>query len=234
MHKKCNFILFVLLTVITGSSFGQVDSVTVSKVSIINSDTLVKGIYWSYHEFKRNEPFITDSFEIIPASSTSSGVHSIEHLHQDRFRDRVHFLYKHSNTVENASRYFGYCDGKTAYMSFDRFHPISVIGSICLVRINERKSPANSFAIAGFLGGLVGVAIVAAINQDGKGIGVIDDWFILDLETGDFVPIHEHALMDIFYKQDKELLKEYKKVKGKGKLETMLYYVWKFNERNPL
>ena len=87
--------------------------------------------------------------------------------------------------------------------------------------------------MAGLAGGLIGLGIAAAIDESG-GLGKVDDWFVLDMYSGSFNPIHPIYLNPIFRKYDKELFKEFRAAKKKRKLETMIEFVLRFNNRNPM
>lgn len=222
---------FFTLLALTKSFFciGQSDT-------IINHfpDSLIKGIYWSYHDLLKNRPYYTDTFNILYANNARQYAHRFPEW-QEFYSvnvDRVAYHKKGKFVFSDAGEFFGYSDGKVAYISLKRFHPINIFGPICLVHMVEQGSKSD-YGMAGLAGGLIGLGIAAAIDQGG-GMGKVDDWFVLDLYTGHFDPIDPMYLNPIFRQHDKELYKEFKSVKKRRKLETMIEFVLRFNDRNQM
>lgn len=213
--------------------FGRLDVTAQEKYNHF-PDTLVKGIYWSYHDLVENAPFYTDTFHVLYANNARMGSHRFpewEYFYSVN-EDRVAYKPKDEYRFKDGSYFFGYSDGENVYISFKRFHPLTIFGPISLINVVEDGTRSDYFT-AGFAGGLIGLAVAAAINEGG-GYGKVDDWFVIDLYSGSIEPIHPIYLNPIFRKYDKELYKEFKQTKKRNKLETMIDFVLRFNERNPM
>lgn len=197
-------------------------------------DSLVKGIYWSYRDLIRNLPYYRDEFQILYANNARLRRYRFPEWERfyDVNTDRVAYLKDQEQRFKDASYFFGYCDGENIFISFKRFHRLNILGPISLIHVVEAGSKSD-YGVAGVAGGLVGVAIAAAIDEGG-GMGKVDDWFILDLYSGLVNPIHPIYLSPLFRRNDKELYQEFKKTKKRGNLETMIEFVIRFNERNPM
>lgn len=198
----------------------------------IPKDTLVKGLYWSYHDMVANRPFYTDSFRILYANNARQGTYRHPDLKEyyNKTKDRVEYVRKNGlYGVDDGDRLLGYCDGKQIFVSFNRFHVLQEYGAICLVNVKE----SGSLGEIGAAFGIVGYLIQQQVDQ-GQNFGKVDDWYIIDQSLGKVNPIHPIYLDPIFRKFDKELYKEFKKTKKPRQLETMLEFVVRFNQRNPI
>ncbi|MBI1288112.1 MAG: hypothetical protein GC178_11120 [Flavobacteriales bacterium] len=215
----------------------QVDSVTVEKVSIINAKHKVEGIYQTFDEFRRNEPFYTDSFTILPAEISTA-----EDENSGVFGGFGNSALDYIDCVESeletkplrhppfGSRYFGYCKNDTVYIGFWRFHPITEWGHLTLIHVSELRYHQNSGSwMAGGAGG-------APTFSPGFGgmVRSVNKWFVLDYMTGDIASISTLLLKDKFNKWDKELYQEYRKTKNKNSESVQLEFLRKFNERHPI
>ena len=196
-------------------------------------DSLVKGIYKSYHDLAENAPFYTDTFSILHANDARSG--NFMFLEWEFYynvdNDRVVYEPKGKFKVKDASSFFGYSDGNKIYISFKQFHPLTIFGPISLIKVLEKRPKGDSGIVFPF-GGLLSYGIEAAINSGEY--GTVDDWFVVDLYSGTIDPIHPIYLNPIFRKHDKELYQEFRKNKQCNKLETMIDFVVRFNERNSM
>ena len=166
--------LIVLCLLISRSfiSYGQIDSLNSRKAY---PDSLVKGIYWSYHDLLKNRPYYTDTFNILYANNARQYSYRFPEWQQfySVNADRVAYLRKGEYAFKDAEEFFGYSDGEVAYISLKRFHPINIFGPICLIHIVEKGSKSD-YGMAGLAGGLIGLGIAAAIDEGG-GMGKVDD-----------------------------------------------------------
>jgi len=236
MYKRVFLFLLTITCLGSSKSFAQVDSVTVDKVSIINAKHKVEGIYKTFDEFRRNQPFYTDSFEIIP-SPVSLNANEIDWFGNkiEYYLDKVEYSGIKKRTVKRqfglsfSSNFFGYCFNDTVYIAFWRFHPIVEFGHLSLIRVNEDRFHQNS---GGWSGG--GMGNTATFGGVGGMVRHVSKYFVLDYMTGELISINTFFLKDKFKLWDKELYQEYKKTKHKNNLEIQLKFVRKFNERNPI
>lgn len=216
----------------------QVDSLTVKKVSIINAKHKVEGIYKTFDEFRRNEPFYTDSFTILPAEiSTAEDENSgVFGGFGNSTLDYIDYVESELETKPLrrppfSSRYFGYCKNDTVYIGFWRFHPITEWGHLTLIYVYELRYHRSGGAM--MPGGAGGVPSFSP----GFGGGMetlVNKWFVLDYMTGDITSISTLLLKDKFNKWDQELYQEYRKSKNKNSESVQLEFLRKFNERNPI
>lgn len=235
MFKHSLSLTFLLLTFCNLLVLGQVDSITVEKVSIINAKHKVEGIYRTFDEFRRNEPFYTDTFTIIPAGDATGTKNEAkrfisQHSFSQGYVDHVDIDGKPKPTRNGftGQRFFGYCRGDNLYIGFWRFHRIDDFGHLSLIRVVEYRYHQSAPSSSPGFGG-------SAINFPGGGMEFLfKKWFVLDYMTGELYAINTFSLLDKFEKWDKELYKEYRKTKGRNKLEVQLEFVRKFNQRNPI
>ena len=210
----------------------QVDSVTVEKISIINAKHKVDGIYKTFDEFRRNQPFYTDTFRVIPSRDVTGSKNEVENIFGSRMLNYVDYLEFNEKkqpirTGFTGHRFFGYCKNGTVRLGFWRFHRIDEFGHLSLIRVVEYRLHQGVNGSMPRAGGTMG------FNAGGIET-LFKKWFVLDYMTGELYAIDTYTLLDKFEKWDKELYKEYRKTKDKNKLEIQLEFVRKFNERNPI
>lgn len=216
-------LLFIFLTCYYNTS-AQVDSVTVEKVSIINAEHKVEGIYKTFDEFRRNQPFYTDSFRVLSARfQFEDTIYPFDNFDVDpdkAYQDRLEYegkteSNKYGYFFQN-HRFFGFCKNDTVFVGFWKFHPIIELGHLSLIRVQEYRYTRNTRMM------------------NGGGTRTFDKYMVLDFATGDITPISTFDLLDKFGYADPKLWKEYKKANRKRSLKVQIEYLKEFNERNPI
>lgn len=244
--KSVILLLLFVLSVPT-VSYSQVDSVTVDRVSFINAKHRVNGIYRTFDEFRRNEPFFTDSFIVIKAGS------SADEKAGKRYRDELAFTNENGKDKQQGSqRFFGYCLNDTVHIAFWKFHPIVELGHLSLIRVKEFRPDYqynNPFPHPGInLQPMPSpppprMNFPSRFGPDDSRYNEMDEhmfdrwidkWFVLDYMTGELESINTMSLLDKFELWDKELYKEFRKNKNRNSESVQRSYVRKFNERQPI
>lgn len=233
-----NFLLSVLL-LIPFVVRSQVDSVTVEKVSIINAKHKVNGIYRTFDEFRRNEPFYTDSFKVLIAD------HS-DRIMINRFVDELVFRDENDKLKQQgAKRFFGFCRNDTVYLTLQVFHltyasagfyPIVQMGHLSVIQLKKHIGTPMGDGTTVIGGGLVGFSpipfpfIFPIIVKDVP----VEKLFVLDYMSGSVFQLSTILLLNKFEKWDRQLYKEFRKSKTKRETETQIEFLRKFNQRHPI
>jgi hypothetical protein len=207
----------------------------------------VEGIYKTFDEFRRNQPFYTDDFEVLRADPDDNVI-------INRYRDEIVYKPKSEKPEKQhgTNRFFGYCENDTVYVAFWKFHPILEFGHLSLIKVYEERP--NNYYHDPFFNQHMHQPMIQPTppprpsfpshfgpNPEGYEpteeqvfSRIVDKWFVLDYMTGDLYSISTMMLKEKFHAWDKELFKEYKKRKDKRDLEVQLGYLRKFNQRNPI
>jgi hypothetical protein len=239
-------LLFIFLTCYYNTS-AQVDSVTVEKVSIINAKHKLEGLYKTFTEFRRNQPFYTDSFKILAARPD-------DEVLINQYRDEVVFTTENGKRKQQGTmRFFGYCSGDSVYLAFWKFHPVLEFGHLSIIKVEEWR-PENHYYSPFPHQPMMNMPAPAPpprpsfpsnFNNFGPSAPdaeldnwgfkkLVNKWFILDYMTGDLYSVNTFALLDKFKLWDKELYREYKRTKFRREAAIQLRFVRKFNKRNPI
>ncbi|MCB9185922.1 MAG: hypothetical protein H6601_04170 [Flavobacteriales bacterium] len=230
MFRNLLLLLFFSLNLSGLDAVGQVDSLTVEKVSIINAKHKVEGIYRTFDEFRRNEPFHTSEYTLIEAKPG-------DNVMVNRFRDELSFKDKAGNQKQlGSSKFFGYCRNDTVYISFWKFHPITEWGHLILIHVIENQPQYLNPSARPYSHEKIDTTKSRSKfrNNHPQGDVLTDRWYVLDYMTGDMYTIHTYTLLEKFEKWDLELFKQFKRAKRKFKTETQLEFIRRFNERNPI
>jgi hypothetical protein len=194
------------------------------KVSIINAKRKVEGIYKTFDEFRRNQPFYTDSFNILEAEfkfeDTIYPFDNILVLVDRKYMDRVEYDGKMEGTryghFHQNQRFYGYCKNDSVYLASWKFHPFLELGHLSLIRVKELQ--------------LVRTSLILETGRTKS----FDKYMVLDFSDGRFYPISTAELFSKFALYDQDLWHQYKKAKRKRSLRVQIEYLKKFNERNPI
>lgn len=224
MIHRLGILVSTVILLIACNAFGQVDSVTVEKVSIINAKRKVDGIYKTFDEFRRNEPFYTDSFRVISSEfQFEDTIYPFDNLTivvEEAYQDRLQYADKTESTrygeFYQNSRFFGYCKNDTVYVAFWKFHPIVELGHLSLIVVKEYRFTKNTSAMGG------------------GGTRSVEKYMVLDFTTGSLNALSTSDLLYKFEFIDPELWMEFKKAKRNRSIEVQTKYLKKFNEKHPI
>lgn len=226
-------VLVILLLVDPQQSLAQVDSVTVSKPSILNADTLIQGIYKTFDEFRRNKPFHTGEFKILKANRTDKV------LINGNNDELIYQNIKGKTKQHGAQRFFGYCQNDTIRITtrfrYDRFGhgnytsvcfcPIKELGHLSIIRFYRPIGlPISSRTI-------VGSDFAAPVIQDDL---PFEKLYILDFMTGEISTLRYYILHDKFSAWDRTLYAELHRSDSRNDPKLLIEFVRRFNERNPI
>ncbi|MBL4585727.1 MAG: hypothetical protein JKX84_01515 [Flavobacteriales bacterium] len=240
MTLRISSFFLIFLFCCTAKLSAQVDSVNVNSVSIINAKKKLNGLYRNFDEFRRNEPFHTDSFAILRSKPDDK-------VWVNQFRDEVFYTDSaEKSRQQGTTRFFGYCRDDTVFLAFYKFHPILDLGHLSLIHVKELRPVNQSFnqfpinhgqhTPSHHNFGTHGPSPPDFIPEDQPQnyTKLFDKWFVLDYMTGDIYPISTLSLKAKFELWDVELYQVYRKRKDRRELNVQLEFVRKFNKRNSI
>lgn len=219
--------IFVLIFVCV-NSYAQVDSLTLEKVSIINVKHKVEGIYRTFDEFRRNKPFYTDSFEVLPFGRS-------ENVMVNRWNDEIIYTNKNGKLKQHgAQRFFGYCNSDSVFLSIKytyygfkshSFCPVVELGHLTAIRFKRKIGTPTG-------GG-------KAMFSTPMGPAVIEDvpferLYILDFSTGEIFRLSYVLIKDKLKAWDNPLYEQLQATEDRKELSMLMRFIKSFNERNPI
>lgn len=227
-------LFLIVLFVIPLVGYSQVDSLTAQTVSIINAQHKMEGIYKTFEEFRRNKPFYTDSFEVLPFGRG-------DQVMINTWNDELVYRNEDGKTKQQgAQRFFGFCRSDTIFVSTIFWHhgftcrsfcPIIELGNLSLVRFYKKIGIPVDDSTTMIPAMPIAKVLSPHIYLDDV---PFEKFYVLDFMTGEFISVNTFFLKTKFELWDKELFNEYRKRKDKNDLSTQLEFVRKFNERNPI
>ena len=231
MSCRVFFLIFVLVSVhFRVQSQIHPDSLTVAKVSLINAEEKVEGVYKTFDEFRRNQPSYTGSFEVLPGRVNDNDLYWNEIGNRDDYFDLL--VFHDTNDTIKCNKLFGYCRSDTVYLSFWKFHPILQLGHLSLILTNElRYMDVGNLSGYSYRMDLVGRPPIVLHPNNTKRFIL---WYVLDYRTGEVFKLSDWSLGEEIRKWDRQLHKEFKRSSGKKNIEVRLEVIRKFNKKYPI
>jgi hypothetical protein len=212
MKKIVNIFILPAFIFYGSNMFSQPDS-----VKYTSEFNFVEGIYFSFDDFKRNEPSIKGD-AIISTKST----YRLLYDSYDKADYIAYYDVLGNKQKLKRNEVWGYCINGVIYVLYGRnFYRISKIGSICLFEnLHDNIGREIGYNIAG--------ATNPYIPSPESAM------YMMEFKTGNKMQFNlENFLM--LLKTDNELYIEFTSIKDNiKKQEQMFIYLIKFNERNPV
>jgi hypothetical protein len=179
---------------------------------------LKRGIYFTYDEFAKNIPSISDSFTVIKDLKIST--------YEDGTSDSTFngYTFKFFDSTKKVKKVFGFFDGERFFIDPKRgivlrtkkhFTPVDYIGKYPFIELNSKK-PITLLTLGW------GVLVDDIISKKKKVLLYINK----DGELSEATP----ASIWFFLKKDKDFLKEYD-LEKKANIEVYKKYLIKMNEK---
>ncbi|MES2731515.1 MAG: hypothetical protein V4714_07190 [Bacteroidota bacterium] len=181
---------------------------------ILKCDKYREGVYRSFEEFRRNDPFITQEFVFFKSNTPSSKPY-LEHE-----KNQLQLVDEDGNTSKVLDRVWGLCDASGVYLYFEdtyqlgkRYNLITHIGQYCyFVDEYDMHEPSTG-------NNKTGIPTTKHIRIE----------YVLNINNGQVSELSVMALRKIL-SQDQELLGKFEKEKTPGAVKYD--YLVLFNERN--
>ena len=202
--KRNGFLLFLFL--LTNPVFSQNRNIILYKL-----DSLKKGVYKNFEEFKFNNPSQQIPLEVKPKTKKIvSGVFQIESL-------TSYWVYYNKNSFKlDSGEFWGFCDGKNLYInSRPERRPKGKVLCEKIFHVDRFCSYQKmTYTNGGIRGG---------------GGSYIED-MVLSLKTGEILSLDKGMLMKLFELKDPELYESYKAEDHKK--DKVQMYLQKYCDRH--
>lgn len=192
----------------TSIMWGQSDSTAYTKDYQFN-----EGVYATIKNFKQNNP-INKKEITTPIPKNQLG------FYKELVQTTI-ISYKDSTNKEQqleSSSIWGYCQNRSIFLNFNSaFNRLNVIGYLCHFTATVKSENIYS-------------------DPTGHGISNANTelhQFILNTETNEVLDFTVQN-MELVFKNDPELLEQFRKLKKKAKSDSIFIYLRKYNERHPL
>ena len=212
--------IFFLLFALNG--FAQTDS-----VSFTNDFVLKEGIYFSYTDFRKDNPVPKDA---IVSSADKTQLDFILKTLTDYKEITVSF--NGQNQKVEVKKIWGFCQNNTIYINYQgKFYRIPVFGNISnfLATIevynNYGGGMYGGMGMGMGYGGMMGSSMPVKQRETKQ--------FIFDFYSGE---VMDYTLnnIEILVSRDLKLYEEFMQFKRKKRMDMMMLYVRKYNAAHPI
>ncbi len=225
MIKFFRNIFFVLLFVIASKarqSHAQTDSVVYA-----NDFTLKEGIYFSYSDFRKNNPIPKDA---IVSKEDKTQLDFISKTLND-FKE-ITLSYNGENGKVEVKKLWGFCQNNTVYINYQsKFYRIPVFGNISnflgTIEVTYYNNNGMSMGMGMGMGygGMMGSSMPVKQRETRQ--------FIFDFYSGD---IMDYTLnnVEMCLSRDLKMYEEFLQLKKRKRKDMMMLYVRKYNNAHPV
>lgn len=222
MKKVLRNIFFLLLA---ANVFAQTDSVAFS-----NDFILKEGLYFTYTDFRKNNPFPKDS---IVTKDDKTQLDFISKTLND-FKE-ITVLYNGQNEKVEVKKIWGFCQNNTIYINYQgKFYRIPVFGNIsnflATIEVYNYNNYGGMYGGMGVgmgmgYGGMMGSSVPIKQRETRQ--------FIFDFYSGDIIDYNLNNV-EILLSRDLKLYEEFMQIKKRKRRDMMMLYVRKYNAAHPV
>jgi hypothetical protein len=198
--------------------FSQVDSVQYS-----GDFALKEGVYFSYGNFRRNDPVPKEDID-------SKGDKSQLDFISKTINENKDLSITNSGVTSHieTKRLWGYCQNNALYLNFEgKFYRVPVFGNISQFLGTVEVYNYNNYGMYGMYGyGMMGGASMPVKQREVR-------QYLFDFYTGD---IMDYTLtnVEILISRDLKLYEEFMQMKKRKRRDMMMLYIRKYNAAHPI
>ena len=224
---KKNILVFICaICAICGTSVKS--SAQTDSVSFTNDFTLKEGIYFTYSDFRKNNPVPK---EAIVSKEDKTQLDFISKTLND-FKE-IALSYKGENGNVEVKKLWGFCQNNTVYINYqNKFYRIPVFGNISNFLGTVEVTYYNNNGMYGGMGigmggygGMMGSSMPIKQRETRQ--------FIFDFYSGDIMDYTINNV-EILLSRDLKMYEEFMQLKKRKRKDMMMLYIRKYNNAHPV